>query len=179
MTATHGRWYVREDAGMLALLRPSGTASFSILAGDVIGEDWINWFADYLNDDYMRPWPQDGLRMYDTAERGVIFVYDGTPVGFVSFHDFEWLWMPVGPDGEDLGIGHASTEYIQVDPEMHDRFMRERVEIARRSEAVRNALSAEFQGRVRYHRDDTRDLALMYGRMKALARGRNRRERQS
>lgn len=170
-------WTVREDAGMLVLLRPDDTASFSILANDIVGEDWISWFADYLNDNTMRPWPQDGLRMYDTSDRGALFVYDGTPVGFIAFHEYEWLWMPVGPDGEDLGLDHVTTEYIRVDPETHDSLFNQRVDIASRPEGVRVALEAEFAGRVEYHRDDTRDLAVMYGRMRALSRGRHRRDR--
>lgn len=173
----HKGWYVREDSGLLVLLRPNGTASFSVLAHDHLGEDWIWWFCEYLNDDTMRPWPKDGLRMFDTAERGAIFVYDGTPVGFLGFHDFEWLWMPTGPDGEDLGRGHVTTQYIQVDPEMHDKLLEQRVEIARLPEASRMASLAEFIGRVNYHRDETRELAVMYGRMKGLASGRYRRQR--
>lgn len=177
MTLHENMWRVRESHGMLALVRPNDTSSFSILANDTVGEDWIWWFAEHMNGDTMRPWPQDGLRMYDTSDRGALFVYDGTPVGFIGFHDCEWLWMPVGPDGEDLGRGHVSTEYIRVDPEMHDKLSTERVQIAMRPEAARMASEAEYIGRVNYHRDETRELAVMYGRMKALARGRSRRQR--
>jgi hypothetical protein len=179
MTLHENMWHVRESHGMLVLVRPNDSSSFSILAHDTVGEDWIWWFAEHMNGDTMRPWPQDGLRMYDTSERGALFVYDGFPVGFISFHEYEWIWMPVGPDGEDLGVGHVTTQYIQVDPDAHDRFVAERVRIASMPEAARLASEAEFAGRVNYHRDETRDLALLYGRMKSLASGRYRRQRRS
>lgn len=165
-----------EDA--MCLLRPDGSLLLALAHGDSLAREWVHWYCEHLNSGPSPvPATLDGLRVFDDDERGAWFIYDGTPVGRVVFTGNEWLWSPTGPDAEQFAAGHPVIERIRVDDEARERFEQERVAIALSPEVARLALEIELQGRIRLHRDDTRELALMYGRMKALISGRHKRLR--
>ena len=94
-----------------------------------------------------------------------IFAWDGEPVGQVTWgvHG-EWWWTPLGKKVRE-------SVRIDVDPEQSARFISERQSIARMDETIRDVMLAELEGRLRIFRDETLDMALMYGRAKARSIG--------
>lgn len=85
--------------------------------------------------------------------------YDGDRhLGAVSFVVCAWYWQP------EEGKGHVIDV---LDREAEEALMSQRQSIARQDESVRPALEAEWQGRVNIYRDETADMAVIYGRVQS------------
>lgn len=83
---------------------------------------------------------------------------DPLPCGTVFWAGDEWLYQP----GSE-----SPTQAINVDPEQTEQFRQERLAIAYRDASVRPALEAEWEGRIRLYRDDSRVLAEIGARVEA------------
>jgi hypothetical protein len=97
---------------------------------------------------------------------------DGEPVGTLGWNGLEWWFYPLtfdlSAEGEPL--------HIDVDYEQRRRFAEEREAVATAPEGgVRDARMAELDARIRLHRDETRELALMRARLEAKRAWRRRR----
>lgn len=112
----------------------------------------------------------DGLQSHDTDGQ-IRFEYDGEPVGEVYWIGGEWLWRALEADGQRL----EQPVTIKVDPDQSAVFIAERQRIALQPESIREPLLAELEGRLRIFRDETRPMAVMFGRSKSVRRGRERR----
>lgn len=134
---------------------------------------WASWFVEGLNvgadGDGPPPWPITGLQFFGT-ESAVLFVFDGLPVGRIFWHFTNWAWTSLDTEGTAFNL-----EPIHADPEQSDSFVKERQKIASQDESVLSVLMAELDGRLRLFRDETRPMALMYGRSRSRRRGLERR----
>lgn len=83
---------------------------------------------------------------------------DPLPCGTVFWAGDEWLYQ---------ADGDPTTQAINVDPEQTEQFREERLSIARLDQSVRPALEAEWEGRIRLYRDDSRALAEIGARVEA------------
>lgn len=131
---------------------------------------WAAWYVDVLNRDEVAPWPTQGLRShaaFDSEHPSRLFTWNGLPVGTIGWNGLEWWWYTLDHWGNQFG----EPQHIDVDPEQRARFVTERESVAKQPETVREVMQAELGGRIRMHRDETADMALMYGKVQARRRG--------
>lgn len=92
-----------------------------------------------------------------------VFSYGEHQLGVVLFLDdaIDWMWVQHGGGEDDI------ASMVHVDREQTERFISERQSIAMQDEPVRSVRQAEWLGRVRMFRDETVDMAVMYGKVQA------------
>lgn len=100
-----------------------------------------------------------------------LFLWDGEPVGSIHWSTDSWIWCLL--DGDVV----RESVNIDVDPEQREQFISERQSAAKLDEPIRDVIMAELEGRLRLFRDETLDMAIMYGRARARTIGRYRRAR--
>ncbi len=132
---------------------------------------WAAWFAEKLHDATDGPpaWPFSGLQFFDSPDQ-ILFVFDGLPVGLVVWTATTWMWSALNERGARMDL-----EAVDVDPQQSAAFNLERQRVAMSDPSVTAVHTAELDGRIRLFRDETRELAVMFGRSKSRRRGLSRR----
>lgn len=159
------RWRVELRNGEYVVVTDDGRNQTHVGTDDMCRQ-WAEWYVSRRNmpDDTV-PWPLTGLYAFENREGdAALFVHDGEPVGTLGWNGLEWWFYPLtfdlSTEGEPL--------HIDVDYDQRRRFAEEREEVvAAPAGGVRDARTAELNARIRLHRDETRELALMRARLEA------------
>ncbi len=167
---------VIEDPAVIAHSLPGDDGGPLLVVGTQsdMTKQWAAWYAEFLSNvgDGPPPWPIAGLQFFHSQDRA-LFVFDGLPVGQVVWDGTGWQWSSLDQRGARLDL-----ESIEVDPDQYATFTKERQQNALCDESLIPVLMAELNGRVALWRDETRDLAFMYGKSRARRRGLHRRSQQ-
>ncbi len=160
------------ESGNYAILNSLGQP-YLVIGPHDFDRQWGAWYTDVVNNlQDVPPWPIAGLRVHaqlDADRPSWLFTWNGLPAGTVGWNGLEWFWWMLDHWGNQVGGGH----HIDVDPEALARFIAERQSVARLDESIRDVMQAELAGRLRLHRDETADMARMYGKIKARQRGKH------
>ncbi len=159
--------------------RPDGDGEFTIynslgqpmlVAGPTdIDRLWAVWFADVLNNVDVAPWPPEGLRVHASTGPNWLYTWYGLPVGTVGWNGLEWWWYALDNHGATLS---RTAVHIEVDEDQRLAFISQRESVAKAPEgAMQEVLNVELAGRIAIFRDETAELAALYGKMLARQRG--------
>lgn len=135
---------------------------------------WAEWYCSTRNaPGDTAEWPPDGLRIFNSLDGDAhLFVMNGEPVGTVGWNGVEWWWYSLGFNLRDV---EGEPVHIDVDGEQRRAFVQQRQDAATMPEGgARDVAHAELEGRVKLHRDETRDLALTRARLEAKRAWRRR-----
>lgn len=136
---------------------------------------WADWYVSKRNmpEDTVDYPVQGGMRFDSRDGDASLYVINGEPVGTLGWNGLEWWFYGLSFELENEG----EPVFIDVDDAQRQAFNEQRAAVATMPEgALRDTAQAEYDGRVRLHRDETRELAQMRARMEAKRVYRNRRE---
>lgn len=168
------RWLVDRRNGDWSILTEDGRHETHV-GPDDRARQWAEWYVSKRNMPAdTTDWPLPGLTDFATNDGDAhLFVCHGEPVGTLGWNGLEWWFYGLT---FEIDLTDDDPLHIDVDAEQRAAFASEREEIVQAPEGtVRDTRTVELDARIKYHRDETRELAKLRARLEANRIWRERR----
>lgn len=169
MTVAAREVYTPDKLGDDYVVLLNNDTPYLTASPDPLAQQWTAWYADVLMQQQSVAWPLGGLQVFkSTDDEAMLFLWNGLPVGTIGWNGGEWWWHNL----EHWGHQYGTSIHIEVSLTERRQFQVEHEAIATQPEHLRSALHAELAGRRRAFRDETCDLAELWGKARAMKVGR-------